>query len=67
MLGGRSFKVSLLSSAHRALGKQPAPMISELLAADSGLRKPVHLPGLAHETASAPILGPFTLVMGHDL
>jgi hypothetical protein len=53
LLGGRSIELALPSSAHRAFGKQPSPMIAELFRADSALRESVHLPWLAQEAASA--------------
>jgi len=42
-------------------------MIRELFRVDAALSESVHLPGLAEEAPSAPVLGAFTLVMSHAL
>jgi len=40
-------------------------MIRELLSASSALRESIHLPWLAHEAASSPVLRALALMMGH--
>jgi len=42
-------------------------MIAELLRAVAALRESIHLPRLAKKATRSPVLGTFTLVMGHDL
>jgi hypothetical protein len=41
-------------------------MITKLFRASAALRESIHLPRLAKKATSAPVLGTFTLVMGHD-
>jgi hypothetical protein len=66
LLGGRSFIVlAPLSQAKRPFGEKPPSMSRELFRVDSALRKPIHLPRLAEETAGSAVLWAFALVIRH--
>ena len=55
----------LESFAHFSIGEEPAAVIAELLSRDASSREAVHLPRLAQQATSSPVLGAFTLVVSH--
>jgi hypothetical protein len=51
--------------AHFSIGEEPTAVIAELLSLDASSREAVHLPRLAQQATSSPVLGALTLVVSH--